>query len=93
MQTKKHEEQKPFDRVPRQWESWNAEIEELEKALVGISLPTIPLKIQGCNTIIEPSEFIKAHLATIKVNDGNPVYLPYLECLNEFRIVLHSPKY
>lgn len=65
--------------------SWNKDIKELEAYFKKIAIPTEPLKLNPYSTIKDCSLFIKSHLATVKANNGNLTYLPYLNRLKELK--------
>jgi len=69
-------------------ESWEQDITELENYFTGIALPTQPVKLNRCSTIINCSLFIESHFATVKGNNGNRTFLPYLNRLQELKQVL-----
>ena len=69
-------------------ESWEQEITELENYFTGITIPTKPLKLNNCSTIINCSFFIESHFATVKANNGNKTYLPHLNRLQELKQAL-----
>jgi hypothetical protein len=71
-------------------ESWEQDITELEKYFAGITLPTQPVKLNGCSTIIKCSLFIESHFATVKANNGKRAFLPYLNRLQELKQVLNT---
>ncbi len=69
-------------------ESWEQDIIELEKYFAGITLPTQPVKLNKCGTIINCSRFIESHLATVKANIGNQTYLPFINRLQRIKQIL-----
>jgi hypothetical protein len=69
-------------------ESWEQDITELENYFTGITLPTQPVKLNGCSTITNCSLFIESHFATVKANNGKRTFLPYLNRLQELKQVL-----
>jgi hypothetical protein len=71
-------------------ESWEQKITELENYFTGITLPTEPLKLSKCSAITNCSLFIESHFATVKANNGNRTFLPYLNRLEELKQVLKS---
>jgi len=73
-------------------ESWEQDITELENYFTGITIPTQPVKPNGCSTITNCSLFIESHFATVKANNGNRTFLPYLNQLQELKQVLHFGK-
>jgi hypothetical protein len=69
-------------------ESWEHEITELEIYFAATLLPATPLKLNKCSTITDCSIFIESHFATVKANDGNRTFLPFLQRLQELKQVL-----
>jgi len=69
-------------------ENWEQDITELENYFIGIALPTQPVKLNKCSTIINCSLFIESHFATVKANNGKRTFLPYLNRLQELKQVL-----
>jgi hypothetical protein len=69
-------------------ESWEQDITELENYFSGIALPTQPIKLNPYSTITNCSLFIESHFATVKANNGNETFLPYLNRLQELKSVL-----
>lgn len=68
-------------------ESWEQDITELETYFTGIIPPTQPVKLNPYSTITNVSLFIESHFATVKFNNGNRTYLPYLNRLHELKKV------
>ncbi|PRY90855.1 DUF6965 family protein [Mongoliibacter ruber] len=68
-------------------QNWSNEIAELEKYFAAIEPPTQPVKLNGCGTISDFPLFIETHFATVKANNGNRTYLPYLNRLQEMKQV------
>ena len=69
-------------------ENWNKEIVDLESYFTNIKLPTQPVKLNQCSTIIDCSLFIESHFATVKANNRNRTFLPYLNRLQELKQLL-----
>jgi hypothetical protein len=69
-------------------ENWEQEIKELEAYFSGINPPVEPIKLNTFSTITNISVFIEGHLATIKANNGNRTYLPFLNRLQELKQLL-----
>jgi hypothetical protein len=69
-------------------QNWSNDIAELESYFINIDLPTQPVKLNRCSTITNCSLFIESHFATVKGNNGNRTYLPYLQRLQGLRTVL-----
>jgi hypothetical protein len=76
-----HEQPKP--------ESWEQDITELENYFTNITLPTQPVKLNRCSTIINCSLFIESHFFTVKANSNKRTFLPYLNRLQELRQILN----
>ena len=76
---------KPNQLKPNNWEQ---DITELENYFTGIELPTQPVKLNKCSTIINCSLFIDSNFATVKANNGKQAFLPYLKRLKELKQVL-----
>ena len=67
--------------------NWLTDIEALEVILKkNVHKTTIRLKNGG--TIINLEKFIEAHLETVKANNGNKVFLPYLNRIQELKEIL-----
>lgn len=71
-------------------ENWSNDIAELENYFAKIELPTQPVKLNKCSTITDCSLFIKSHFATVKGNNGNKIFLLYLNRLQELKQVFIS---
>jgi len=69
-------------------ESWEQDITELENYFSKITLPIEPVKLNQCSVITNISLFIESHFATVKRNNGNRTYLPYLQRLQELKQIL-----
>jgi len=69
-------------------QNWEQDITELENYFAGIAIPTQPIKLNEFTTITDCSQFIKSHLSTVKIKNGNVFFLPYLNRLQEFKQVL-----
>lgn len=68
--------------------NWNKEIKELEDFFESITLPKKPIKLNACTIILDVSKFINSHMSTIKSNNGNLIYKPYLSRLQELKSLL-----
>ncbi|HVA98477.1 MAG TPA: DUF6371 domain-containing protein [Bacteroidia bacterium] len=69
-------------------ESWEQDITELENYFASIELPTQPVKLNKCSTITDCAKFIESHFATVKGNNGNRIFLPHLNRLQELKTIL-----
>jgi hypothetical protein len=74
--------------IKEQPQNWSNDIAELESYFASIELPTQPIKLNRCSTITDCSLFIESHFATVKGNNGNRTFLPYLNRLQELKQVL-----
>ena len=74
--------------IKEQPQNWGNDIAELENYFTGIELPTQPVKLNKSSTIKDCSLFIDSHLTTVKRNNGNRTFLPYLNRLQELKQVL-----
>ena len=68
--------------------NWDQDITLLENFFREISLPTQSVKLDNCSTITDCYTFSQNHLATVKANNGNEAFLPYLKRLQAFRQIL-----
>lgn len=69
-------------------EIWNKEITELEKFYSDFPLPNESIKLNQCSNILDVSKFIQTNLQTIKANNGNSTFLPYLNRLQQLKQIL-----
>ena len=67
--------------------NWLTDIETLE-AILKKNVHKTPIKLKNGGTIINLEKFIEAHLETVKANNGNKVFLPYLNRLQELKEIL-----
>ncbi|MDT8413553.1 MAG: hypothetical protein RQ875_13895, partial [Vicingaceae bacterium] len=74
--------------IPCNTENWSNDIAELENYFASIELPTQPVKLNRCSTITDCSLFIESHFATVKRNNGNRIFLPYLNRLQELKTTI-----
>jgi len=74
--------------IKEQPQSWSNDITELENYFASIELPTQPIKLNQCSTIIDCSLFIESHFISVKANDGKRRFLPYLRRLQELKQIL-----
>ncbi|HAH58631.1 MAG TPA: hypothetical protein DCL86_10830 [Bacteroidales bacterium] len=74
--------------IKEQPDDWSKDIIELETYYKSIELPTQPIKLNQCTTIMDINLFIDGHLSTIKANNGKPHFLPYLDRLKEVKQIL-----
>jgi len=69
-------------------ECWEQDIKELENYFAETTIPTQPVKLDGCCTITDCSSFIESHLVTVKANNGNRTYKTHLNRLHALKNIL-----
>lgn len=69
--------------------TWRHEVTELEKYFSLITIPAVPFKLNSCSTIENFPLFIETHFETLKNQDGNKIFLPFLNRLRELKQVLN----
>lgn len=69
-------------------ENWEKDISELEKYFAGVTLPTQPLKLNQCSTILNVPLFIQSQFAAVNNNKGKRIFIPYLNRLQELKQTL-----
>ena len=74
--------------IKEQPKSWSNDVTELENFFSRIELPTHPIKLNQCSTIIDCYLFIESHFISVKANDGKRRFLPYLKRLQELKQIL-----
>jgi hypothetical protein len=67
---------------------WTTTIQDLESFFTSTQLPSEPIKVNNHSTITDVNKFIEAHLLTVKFNNGNRYFEPYLLRLIELRNIL-----
>lgn len=70
--------------------SWELDITELENYFSGVNLPPSTFELNQFSTINDCPLFLKVHFDTVKANNGNPTYRPYLNRLHELKAVLNN---
>lgn len=70
---------------PPKSETWAQDITVLKCYFEKANLPEREVKLTAYQTITNISKFIDGHLAIVKLNNGNPTFLPYLERLKELK--------
>ena len=70
-------------------ENWNNEIEVLEDYFNKIDLPKENIKLNDSSMITNVSLFVGTHLATVKANNGNKTFLPYLDRLQKLKKIIN----
>jgi hypothetical protein len=69
-------------------QNWSNDIAELKSYFVSIELPTQPITLNQYSTIKNCSQFLESHFTTLKANNGNRYFLPFLSRLNELKTIL-----
>lgn len=84
------EESSLIDEVFRltQKPKWDRAITELEIFFNTNPLPESKFNLVAGSTITDLGLFVKSHLSIVKAQNGKPVYLPYLERLQELKTLL-----
>lgn len=71
-------------------QNWSDQIKELENFYKNATLPTKPIKLNDCETVTDAKQFIESHIATVRANNGNKYFLPYLNRLNKLKAELST---
>ncbi len=66
-------------------ESWEQDITKLQKYFESITAPAEPFGLNQYSEIKDVAKFIETHFATVKTNNGNKTFLPYLNRLQELK--------
>lgn len=74
-------------RLKKPSDDWSKDINDLESYFGQQELPD-EIRLNKWSNIINTSLFIRSHLQTVKSNNGNLTYLPYLDRLKELRQTL-----
>jgi len=67
---------------------WSNNIEVLEDYFNNINTPKQPIKLNKCTIINDVSLFVASHLTTVRASNGKATFLPYLNRLQELKLVL-----
>ena len=70
---------------------WTDEVNELQHYFSTIELPKMPISLGGGTVVVNSTNFVNNHIATLKANVGNRIFYPYLTRLREFKSKL-NPK-
>lgn len=70
-------------------ESFLWPLEGFETLLARTDLPD-QLSLSNCETITDLPGFLRSHLSTVKQNNGNPVFAPYLDRLRRVKALLSA---
>ena len=74
-----------FHNAKKEIADWSKDIEVLEDYFKNKEPPTQPIRLNKCTVINDVSLFVDSHLATVKANNGNQTFLPYLNRLEELK--------
>jgi hypothetical protein len=69
----------------RKPESWEQDIIELQRYFESITAPAEPIRLNQYSEVKNVAKFIETHFATVKTNNGNKTFLPYLNRLQELK--------
>ncbi len=72
----------------REFLDWSSRIEELESFFISLEAPERAIELNKGATITDLKKFVDSHLATVKANNGNRAFLPYLERLEKVKEVI-----
>lgn len=75
------EETNCYSNTKKEIADWSKDIEVLEDYFNGITTDKQPIRLNKCTVINDVSLFVDSHLATVKANNGNSTFLPYLDRL------------
>jgi len=81
-------EKRDYRPIPKS--DWSVEIAELETFFAGIELPIEPIILNSYCIIFNISLFISSHLATLKANNGQYIFIPHLLRLQELKAKIIS---
>ena len=71
-------------------EYWDEEIRRLEIFFDNATIPDEPMKVNSWTTIKNCRRFINSNLKTVKANNGNKTFIPYLDQLKDLMKVLEQ---
>jgi hypothetical protein len=76
----------PLIKLKRDHQPWD----DLDETIDYFKTAALPdsLRINGYSRIIETKKFVSSHIETIKFNNGNPLFVPYLDRLKEVQHIL-----
>ena len=70
--------------------TWSQEVTELEMYFSTLTIPARPVKLNTCSAIANVSLFIESHFATLKANNGNKTFLPFMNRLQDLKQLLNT---
>lgn len=71
-------------------ENWTVQIEELEEYFKAFKTYTEPIKLNQASTIRDLPLFLDSHLQTVKHNNGNISFKPYMDRLIQVRNIIQQ---
>jgi len=63
-------------------------VAELEAFFRSKELPHEPVRLDSCTLITDPALFVSTEIAIVRANNGNSRFLPYLDRLQQLKILL-----
>ncbi len=69
----------------QQPQDWSNDIAAIEYYFSIIELPTQPIKINSCSTILDCSKYVDSTLSIVKANNGKQTFYTYLNQLKELK--------
>ncbi len=82
------EEIEPLTRKSLAIRNWDNEISQLENFFDSVALPERKISLNDWTVISDPKKFVASSMATIKQNNGNSTFYPYLERLKQLQAIL-----
>lgn len=64
---------------------WSEDIEKMERYFEQAIIPSYPVKLNTCTIITDVSKFLDTHFASLKANNGNRKFIPYLDRLKDLK--------
>ena len=72
--------------------AWSSQINEFETFFNSIELPKEPIKLNSFCTV-NVSQMVETHIASLKRNEGNKWFIPYIDRLNDLKTYLENRKH
>ena len=69
---------------------WTDDYYDLLDYFKSIELPTEPIQVNECATIMDIKHYLRAHFKILQAQNGNKAYLPYLENLKSLKKILEN---
>ena len=74
--------------TPKQLKHWEDTLSDLERFFQDYPLPSEPIRLSECETVIDSRKFVEGTLATTRANFGVPTFAVYVSRLIEFKKLL-----